>query len=108
MIPKSKLLPLITLIGLLLWSSLWAQREEPKKTMIRGEPMYTVLEPGAIPAIFDPEFIDVDSARSLYYPDEPLLAVVVDGQARAYSTWHLDRHEVVNDRIAGTAIAATW
>ena len=30
------------------------------------------------------------------------------GQARAYSAWHLDHHEIVNDRIGKTAIAVTW
>jgi hypothetical protein len=34
--------------------------------------------------------------------------VVLGGEARAYSLWQLDAHEIVNDQIAGTAIAATW
>jgi hypothetical protein len=41
-------------------------------------------------------------------PKEPVLGVVVDGEARAYSLWQLDAHEIVNDEIAGSAIAATW
>ncbi len=41
-------------------------------------------------------------------PREPVLGVVVDGAARAYSLWQLDHHEIANDEIAGTAIAATW
>jgi len=36
------------------------------------------------------------------------MVVTAEGQAKAYSTWHLDRHEVVNDYIGETAIAATW
>ena len=39
---------------------------------------------------------------------EPVLGVVLNGEARAYSLWHLDAHEIVNDTLAGTAIAATW
>ena len=85
-----------------------AQSEKPMKTMIKGHPMYKVLEPGMIPAIFDPEFISVSEADQFYYPEEPLLAVVEGGTAKAYSTWHLDRHEIVNDSINGKAIAATW
>ena len=36
------------------------------------------------------------------------LGVAVEGRARAYSLNLLNRHEIVNDTIAGTAIAATW
>jgi hypothetical protein len=37
---------------------------------------------------------------------EPRL--IVGGEARAYSLWQLDAHEIVNDEVAGTAIAVTW
>ena len=70
--------------------------------------MYTLLEPGGIPAIFEPEFVSVSEAESNYYPDEPLLVVVRGDDARGYSTWHLDRHEIVNEQINGAAIAVTW
>ena len=39
---------------------------------------------------------------------EPVLGIVLDGEALAYSLWQLDAHEIVNDEIKGTAIAATW
>jgi hypothetical protein len=39
---------------------------------------------------------------------EPVLGVVIGGEARAYSLWQLDAHEIVNDQIAGKAIAAAW
>jgi len=41
-------------------------------------------------------------------PDEPVLGVSLDGEAKAYSLWQLDSHEIVNDSLAGTAIAVTW
>ena len=40
--------------------------------------------------------------------DEPVLGVVVGRDARAYSLWHLDRHEIVNDTIGKLPIAVTW
>ena len=70
--------------------------------------MYTLLKPGDIPAIFEPEFVPASKADNQYYLDEPLIAVVDGNIAKAYSTWHLDHHEIVNDFLAGTAIAATW
>ena len=45
-----------------------------------------------------------DKIRAL----EPVLGVVVNGEARAYSMWHLDAHEIVNDVLGGVPIAATW
>jgi len=88
--------------------STYAQRTEPKKTEIHGHTMYTVLKPGDIPAIFNPVFISVTEAESLYYSDEPLIAVIDGNEAKAYSIWHLDEHEIVNDYINGKAITVTW
>jgi len=84
------------------------QRPEPKKTEVGGHTMYTVLKPGDIPAIFEPEFTSVADARESYYPEEPLMVVADGDQAKAYSIWHLDSHEIVNDYINGKAITVTW
>ena len=86
----------------------FGQRPEPKKTMVKGHLLYTVLKPGDIPAIFDPEFIPISGGDEYYHPDEPLMAVTYGDSARAYSTWHLDRHEIVNDRLNGRRVAVTW
>jgi hypothetical protein len=42
--------------------------------------------------------------------DELVLGLVdpVTGQAKAYSLWHLEHHEIVNDRLGGRSIAVTW
>ena len=86
-----------------------AQRPKPKETEILGHTMYTVLKPGDIPAMFDPQFISIAEAESLYFDDEPLIVVASsDGNARGYSTWHLDKHEIVNDYIDGSIITVTW
>ena len=93
---------------LLTFTSSNAQRPEPKKTEVHGHTMYTVLPPGAIPAIFEPEFISIEEAEQSYYQSEPLMVVSHNDETKAYSTWHLDHHEIVNDTIGGAAIAATW
>lgn len=99
---------LAILITALSIPTVMAQRPEPQKTEIGGHTMYTVLKPGDIPAIFDPMFVSVADAESTYYDDEPMLVVTGNGIAKAYSTWHLDQHEVVNDYIDGRAITVTW
>lgn len=81
--------------------------ELPAPEEIHGDPVVTVLPPDAIPAIGDPDFVPAGKVRFLQ-DDEPVLGVVHDGVAKAYSLWHLDRHEIVNDRLGDTPIAATW
>jgi hypothetical protein len=75
---------------------------------IGGEDVYQLLPVGAIPAIDNPEFVSGVEAEKQMRADEPVLGVVFKGEARAYSLWQLDAHEIVNDAISGTPIAATW
>ena len=113
-IRKTSLLVLLAIFSLVLTFCAQPtenQKNENKKentNMIRGHVLHTVLQPGEIPAIFEPEFITVAEANQYYYPDEPLIAVVEGEVAKGYSTWHLDRHEIVNDFINGNAITVTW
>ncbi len=102
----SIVLALTTLVAL---TSAEAQRPEPKVVAtVDGDDVYQVLPVGKIPAIDDPEFVRGAEADAQMKSNEPVLGVVLDGEARAYSLWQLDAHEIVNDEIRGTAIAATW
>lgn len=79
----------------------------PIMSTLQGDPIETLLPPDAIPAIDAPRFERAADAKFMA-EDEPVVGVVVDGFARAYSTWHLDRHEIVNDVIGRTPVAVTW
>ena len=68
----------------------------------------TVLEKDAIPAIRSSEFVNVAAAESWMNPDEPIIGVEIDGDARAYPTAMLSRHEIVNDTVGGAPVAVTW
>ena len=76
--------------------------------MIDGDAMHYILPRDAIPAIDDPDFTTVKEAEKFMMDDELLLGVVINGDARAYSTWHLDRHEIVNDYVGDTHISVSW
>jgi len=80
----------------------------PKELIVDGDHIHTLLAPDRIPAIHDPEFLSAADADAVYAADEPVLGVLVNGEAHAYSLWHLDRHEIVNDVVGGQHIAATW
>lgn len=68
--------------------------------------LHVVLPRDAIPAIFDPEFEPASKARLADH--ELVIGVVGENEQRAYSTWQLDRHEIVNDTFEGRPIAVTW
>jgi hypothetical protein len=67
-----------------------------------------VLPRDAIPAIDQPEFESVSVADRVMADDELVIGVVGEREQRAYSTWQLDRHEIVNDVFEGRPIAVTW
>ncbi len=68
----------------------------------------TLLPKDAIPSIDNPRFYDVAEADQEYDPQEMILGVEFEGEARAYSVNMLSSHEIVNDVVAGKPIAVTW
>ena len=76
--------------------------------VIDGDTLFKLLEPDAIPAIRNPQFVSGAAADSQMSPEEPVLGLEYKGEYRAYSLWQLDHHEIVNDFIGDTPIAVTW
>lgn len=70
--------------------------------------LVTLLPFDGIRSIEDPVFLDRLRADELYNPDELVLGIEIDGDARAYSVPLLSRHEVVNDVVGGEPVAITW
>jgi len=65
-----------------------------------------ILPKGRIRAIRDPHYVAGSEAEVA--PDAWVLGVTLSGQSRAYALSLLNRHEVVNDTLAGTDFAAVW
>lgn len=70
--------------------------------------MVTLLPRDAIPAIDNPQFLNASEANEFYDPDELIIGVEFNGEARAYSVPYLSNHEIVNDTVGGVKIAVTW
>jgi len=87
-----------------------AQQRTIREEKIGDGVMVTVLPQDAIRALKDPAFVPRAEAETWMHDDEPVIGVVnpASGRARAYSLWHLDRHEIVNDRLGDKPIAVTW
>jgi hypothetical protein len=87
-------------------SPLGAQTKGPSQRVF--SPM-TVLR-RHMPPIVDAPMVAAAEAEDLVSDNELVLGVVIGGKARAYPINMLTgpQREIINDEIAGTAIAATW
>ncbi len=92
---KKSLMVLMMMAG-----CLWADEPEfkPKR----------VVKP--FKAIEDPKVVEVNESEGLVRDEELVLGVVLEGQARAYPINMLTNptREIINDRLGGRWIAATW
>jgi len=61
-----------------------------------------------IPPIEDPRFEAVEAAQDRLAGREPVIALEIDGDARAYPLSILIWHEIVNDTVGGMPVAVTY
>lgn len=61
-----------------------------------------------IPSIDDPTFIAPAEAEAWLQPQEPVVALDIGGEARAYPLQILTWHEIVNDEVGGVPVAVTF
>ncbi len=61
-----------------------------------------------IPALSQAHFINAEEARTELQDDDRILALLIEGQARAYPVAILNWHEIVNDSVGNTAVAITY
>ena len=102
----------LAIIGSALILAACAPNLEPSTAGEEGqEPEYdiiTLLPKDAIPSIDRPRFYGVHEADAEYEPNEVVIGVEFDGDARAYPVGLLSSHEIVNDIVGGRPIAVTW
>ncbi|MGH2571982.1 MAG: DUF3179 domain-containing protein [Actinomycetota bacterium] len=63
--------------------------------------------PDGIPPIDHPEFLDA-SAVGFLSPQEPVISLVLGGDARAYPAQIMVWHEIVNDTVGGIPVTVTY
>jgi hypothetical protein len=76
--------------------------------VIQGSPILTVLPMDAIPALDNPKYVPAAEADRFMRPDEPVLGITDGKTAKAFSTWQLNHHEIVNDSLGTLPLAVTW
>jgi hypothetical protein len=75
----------------------------PLDEIISGGP-----PPDGIPAIDRPAFVMPGAADGWLKPKEPVLALELNGDARAYPLQILMWHEIVNDTVGGKPVVVTY
>ena len=91
----------------------WDKAEWPKTDFSRHSVDLREIQSGGprkdgIPAIDRPGFESVRAARLWLKPREPVIALRVGDEARAYPLQILMFHEIVNDEIGGMPVAVTF
>ena len=66
------------------------------------------LPPDGIPSIDAPVFLDVAGNLEILPPNEPVVALEINGDARAYPVRALIWHEIVNDTVGGVPVVVTY
>lgn len=80
----------------------------PRSDQIDASLVQTLLPPDSIVAIDDPQYETAVVANDHLRPDERVIGIVINGEARAYPIPILSVHEIVNDTIGGKNVAVTW
>jgi len=85
------------------WNTDWTRHTIRYDEILSGGPPRD-----GIPAIDDPKFVTIDAAAGWLQEQEPVVALAVNGVARAYPLHILTWHEIVNDQIDDTPVAVTF
>jgi hypothetical protein len=111
---------IVLLVGYVVWIATAGTSIAPEETVVinsntarnaseeKSLEIVTLLGFDAIRSIENPRFVDQRQANENYDPEELVLGVEINGDARAYSVPLLSRHEIVNDVVGGKPIAVTW
>ena len=97
-----------SLLGMVLFVVILASIVPVPAMQSGDDELYLVLPKDAIRAIDRPAFEPADKADRVMASEELVIGLVGEREQRAYSTWQLDRYEIVNDVFEGRPIAVTW
>jgi len=89
------------------WRTEWPRTDFSKTAVDFNDILSGGPPKDGIPSIDKPVFVSLDKAGHLS-DTEPVVGVIIKGEARAYPLQVLMWHEIVNDQIAGVPITVTF
>ena len=85
----------------------WPKTDFTKSSVNLEEVLYGGPGKDGIPSIDSPQFVTIDQVWQLSDSD-PVIGLVINGEAKAYPLNILIWHEIVNDEIGGIPVAVTY
>ncbi|MCI0393891.1 MAG: DUF3179 domain-containing protein [Chloroflexi bacterium] len=85
------------------WNTNWNRHTIRYEEILSGGPPRD-----GIPSIDDPQFISPAAAGEWLAGNEPVVALEIDGDVRAYPLQILTWHEIVNDVVGGVPVIVTF
>jgi hypothetical protein len=85
------------------WNTDWSKRSIEYDELLSGGPPRD-----GIPSIDEPTFITPEDAAEWLADNEPVIALEIEGDARAYPLQILTWHEIVNDTIEEVPVLVTF
>lgn len=94
--------------GPLDWKTEWPKTDFNKTSINLSEILSGGPPKDGIPSIDKPVFASFSNANKWLKPNEPVIAVEINGVARAYPIQILIWHEIVNDEVNGIPLTITF
>ncbi len=85
------------------WSTDFSIHSVPLGEFLSGGP-----RKDGIRSLEDPPFISIEEGNESFVDNEPVIAIEINGDARAYPLGILTQHEIANDVIGGVPVAVTF
>ena len=85
------------------WNTNWTRRTIDTSAILSGGPPRD-----GIPSIDAPLFVSPDEAAGWLADNEPVIALEINGDARAYPLQVLTWHEIANDMVGGVPVVVTF
>ncbi len=85
------------------WNTNWNRHTIDYNELLSGGPPRD-----GIPSLDSPTFVTPEAASAWLANNEPVIALEIDGTARAYPLQILTWHEIVNDTLADVPVAVTF
>ena len=85
------------------WKTDWSQRSVALEEIISGG-----VPRDGIPPLYDPRFVSIEAARAWLADREPVIALEIDGDARAYPLQIMTWHEIAAGTVGGVPVAVTF
>jgi len=86
----------------------WGWDTNFNERTIKLTELITILARDLIIPVDHPTFASVENAPDYMLPKEPVIALVINGDARGYPLAILMWHEIVNDTVGGIPVTVTF